>query len=115
MICGTCREPFTDFTAWRKHILETGCNWHRPAWDKHLAARRRGSSGRRHLSRVMPRLWPPGPPMTEEKKEELREIGKNKIKVKKSNVQKIREAAAEAKRKKRKKRRKPKGRRKVTA
>ena len=82
MTCGTCTEPMRTFKAWRDHLAATGCAWGRTVWEKYLAARCRGSSGRRILSGAFPHIWKPRT-MSEETKERLREIGANKVKVSK--------------------------------
>ncbi len=88
MICGTCRETMKTFTDWKVHIAATGCDWGRPVWIKVGESKRRGHSGRRHLSRAYPELWK-SEPMTEEAKARLKELSEQRIKVKKSEVKKV--------------------------
>lgn len=93
MKCGTCQQTMKNVTAWRDHKRETGCHWHRPVWVKVLAAKRRGSSGRRLLSDAYPHLYK-RTPMTEEAKERLRQLNEKRVKVSKRDVQKVRRRRA---------------------
>lgn len=86
MTCGTCKEFKTDdYAQMKKHWKDTGCDWRRDVWVKVVAARRRGSSGRRLLSAAYPHLYK-RTPMTEEAKERLRELGKKRIRTTKRAV-----------------------------
>ena len=85
MTCGYCKEEMRSFGAWKKHLRESACEWGREVWERHLAARARGQSGRRILSAAWPHLWKPKL-MSEETKEMLREIGKKRIRPKKKRA-----------------------------
>ena len=64
-------------TVWKQHLEKTGCNWQRAVWVKVVAARRRGSSGRRLLAAAYPHLYKTRP-MSEEAKVRLRELGEKR-------------------------------------
>jgi len=73
VLCGICRQKCRTIPALFKHWAKTGEGWSRPLWEKYSAARRRGASGHRILTRIFPAVK--GDPMPEEVKDRLRSNG----------------------------------------
>jgi len=86
MKCGYCGKSFKSVRAIYQHWRMKGCPQFRPVWEKVVAARKRGHSGRRILAKAFPHLYPTTP-MSEEVKEKLRIVSEER---KKTGVRPVR-------------------------
>lgn len=80
MLCGYCKKKFRGIRSLSNHWKTTGCpmfRGNRRAWEKHLAAKDDGRSGRRILSKAFPETYKPAP-MSDEAKEKLRALGEKR-------------------------------------